>query len=105
MTDLQAVVVVGASLSGMRAAVTLRADGFDGSVTVVGDEPHRPYDRPPLSKQVLTGEWDVDRVSLPAGIPGRLDVDWELGVAATGLDVGAREVYLADGRTLSYDGL
>ena len=59
------VVVVGASLAGLQAAATLRADGFAGAVTLVGAEPHRPYDRPPLSKQVLAGEWDADRVALP----------------------------------------
>ncbi len=52
------VVVVGASLAGVRAAEELRAGGYAGPVTVVGDEPHRPYDRPPLSKQVLAGELD-----------------------------------------------
>jgi 3-phenylpropionate/trans-cinnamate dioxygenase ferredoxin reductase subunit len=66
---------------------------------------HRPYDRPPLSKQVLTGEWDVDRIGLPAGSDERLDVSWELGVGASGLDLDGRVVRLADGRDLPYDGL
>ena len=99
------VVVVGASLAGMRAAETLRAEGFAGSLTVVGDETHAPYDRPPLSKQVLTGQWDADRISLPSGAKPELELTWERGVAATGLDLSARELALADGRTLSFDGL
>ena len=99
------VVVVGASLAGMRAAETLRSEGFTGTLTVVGDEAHAPYDRPPLSKQVLTGEWDVDRIALPSGAKAELDLTWERGVAATGLDLATREVALADGRTLPFDGL
>jgi len=102
---VERVVVVGASLAGMRAAETLRAEGFAGTVTVVGDEVHAPYDRPPLSKQVLTGEWDVVRIALPSGAKVELDLTWERGVAATGLDLSVREVALADGRTLPFDGL
>ena len=60
------IVVVGASLAGFRAAEALRAQGFDGSLTLVGDEVHAPYDRPPLSKQVLTGEWEPERTTLPS---------------------------------------
>lgn len=97
------IVVVGASLAGLQAAVTLRADGFDGDLTLVGEEPHRPYDRPPLSKQVLTGEWGPDRVALPAA--ESLDVTWELGVGAVGLDVAGGRVALADGRSLRFDGV
>ena len=99
------IVVIGASLAGLRAAETLRSEGFSGTITVVGDEPHRPYDRPPLSKQVLTGEWEPDRVALPGGTEGRLDVTWELGVAAENLDLDRREVTLSDGRVLPFDGL
>lgn len=105
MTAMEHVVVVGASLAGMRAAETLRAEGFSGTLTVVGDEAHAPYDRPPLSKQVLAGEWDVDRIALPSGARAELDLTWERGVAATGLDLTARELVLADGRTLPFDGL
>lgn len=97
--------VVGASLAGLRAAETIRAEGFAGSLTIVGAEPHRPYDRPPLSKQVLTGEWDADRIALPGGQVGRVDADWELGVTAAGLDLGRRTIDLDDGRTLPFDGL
>lgn len=105
MSDLEAIVIVGASLAGVRAAETLRAEGFGGSLTIVGDETHAPYDRPPLSKQVLRGEWDAERVALPAAANDALAITWERGVAAVGLDLGARRVALADGRTLGFDGL
>lgn len=102
------IVVVGASLAGFRAAEALRAQGFDGALTLVGEEPHEPYDRPPLSKQVLTGDWEVDRIVLPSAAPtgdGADPFDWRLGERAVGLDLGAREVELAGGDRLSYDGL
>jgi len=102
---LERVVVVGASLAGLRAAETLRGDGYAGSLTVVGNEPHRPYDRPPLSKQILTGEWDADRIWLAAGVGDTLDATWELDAAAASLDLATRMVGLADGRSLPFDGL
>jgi NADPH-dependent 2,4-dienoyl-CoA reductase/sulfur reductase-like enzyme len=57
-------VVIGASLAGLRAVETLRMDGYDGTITLVGAEDRLPYDRPPLSKKVLSGEWDPERVAL-----------------------------------------
>ncbi|HLM64965.1 MAG TPA: FAD/NAD(P)-binding oxidoreductase [Acidimicrobiales bacterium] len=101
------VVVVGASLAGLRAAEELRAAGFGDRITVVGDEVHPPYDRPPLSKQVLAGTWDVDRIGLvagPAGLEG-LDLDWRLGTRAAGLDLAGRRVMLVDGEPIPFDGL
>ncbi|WP_405995642.1 NAD(P)/FAD-dependent oxidoreductase [Streptomyces sp. NBC_00986] len=100
------IVVVGASAAGLAAAETLRREGYTGTLTLVGDEPHLPYDRPPLSKQVLAAEWEPDRIALrtPADLSG-LDLDLRLGVAATALDVAAQEVWLADGAQVSYDGL
>ncbi|MCE5288588.1 MAG: NAD(P)/FAD-dependent oxidoreductase, partial [Nocardiaceae bacterium] len=99
-------VVVGASLAGLRAVEAARKSGFDGPITLVGSEPHRPYDRPPLSKAYL------DDVELPsvefreeATLRGELTVDLELGVAATGLDTESRLIALADGRELTYDAL
>jgi 3-phenylpropionate/trans-cinnamate dioxygenase ferredoxin reductase subunit len=103
-----AVVVVGASLAGLRAVEELRHRGFDGPITVVGAERHLPYDRPPLSKQLLAGEWGVDRIALTVTTPGGLDgldVDWRLGARAVGLDVGRRCVALEGGDELRYDGL
>ena len=58
---LRRIAIVGASLAGLRAAETLRDRGFDGELTLIGDEPHRPYDRPPLSKQVLQGAWEPEQ--------------------------------------------
>ncbi|MFJ8825413.1 NAD(P)/FAD-dependent oxidoreductase [Streptomyces sp. NPDC102467] len=97
------IVIVGASLAGLRAAETLREEGFTGSLTVVGDEPHPPYDRPPLSKQVLLGTAAADTT----GLPMRRDPDaqWRLGVRATGLDPLGKRVLLADGDPLPYDRL
>jgi NAD(P)H-nitrite reductase large subunit len=82
------VVVVGASLAGFRAVEELRHRGYDGRLTVIGAEPHLPYDRPPLSKQILAGTWDVDRLPLtPIGKEvADLDVQWRLGQSATRLD-------------------
>src|SRR5690606_6159932 len=104
-TMMREVVIVGASLAGLRAAETLRTGGFDGRVTVVGAEPHLPYDRPPLSKRLLSGEWEPDRIALrrPDDM-GSLDVEWRLGTAATGLDLRTRTISLSDGGELSFDG-
>jgi 3-phenylpropionate/trans-cinnamate dioxygenase ferredoxin reductase subunit len=97
------IVIVGASLAGLRAAEKLREEGFTGSLTVVGDEPHPPYDRPPLSKQVLLGMSAADTTGLP--MRRDPDADWRLGVRATGLDPVGRQVLLADGESLTYDRL
>jgi NADPH-dependent 2,4-dienoyl-CoA reductase/sulfur reductase-like enzyme len=104
--ELGRVVIVGGSLAGLRAAESLRTDGFDGTITIVADEPHLPYDRPPLSKRLLAGEWEPDRIALrkPDDM-GSIDVDWRLGERATGLDLDARTVRLASGDDVGYDGL
>ncbi|WP_019904174.1 FAD/NAD(P)-binding oxidoreductase [Methylobacterium sp. 77] len=96
-------VVVGASLAGLRGAESLRRSGFAGRLTLVGDEAHRPYDRPPLSKSVLTGEVAPEATRLPNF--HALDAEWRLGIAASGLDRDARTIRLADGSTLAYDRL
>lgn len=101
--DVGRVVVVGASLAGIRAAETLRAMGFSGDLVVVGDEAHTPYDRPPLSKEMLTAETEPE-IGLRA-VSNGLDATLELGVAATALRVHDQELDLADGRTMGYDGL
>lgn len=100
------VVVVGASLAGLRAAETFRAEGFTGRVVLVGEEPHPPYDRPPLSKQVLAGTWDPAKATL-AG-PDRLaelGLDVRLGRRAVALDAEALRVTLDDGSVLAADGV
>jgi NADPH-dependent 2,4-dienoyl-CoA reductase/sulfur reductase-like enzyme len=98
------VVVVGASLAGARAAEALREEGHAGSIRVVGSEDRPPYDRPPLSKQVLSGAWDPERATLPVPVED-LDVDWVLGRQAVGLDVADRRVHLDGGDDLDFDGL
>jgi NADPH-dependent 2,4-dienoyl-CoA reductase/sulfur reductase-like enzyme len=97
------IVIVGASLAGLRAAETLREKGFHGSLTIIGDEPHEPYDRPPLSKQVLKGWVRADHTKLPR--MRAVDADWRLGVAASGLDRANRQVLLATGEKVPYDRL
>jgi 3-phenylpropionate/trans-cinnamate dioxygenase ferredoxin reductase component len=83
------IVIVGASLAGLRAAETLRAEGFRGHLTLIGDEPYLPYDRPPLTKAVLTGWVPAEHTQLPRQAT-LTDVEWRLGVAATGLDCSAK---------------
>lgn len=100
LTSSDAVVIVGASLAGLRAAEAVRARGFTGRLTIIGDEPHRPYDRPPLSKQVLTGVVDTSTTTLPHAAD--LDVDWRLGHAAVSLDTSGREVVLDGGERVRY---
>ena len=96
------IAVVGASAAGLTAAQTLRREGYDGPVTVIGAEDRMPYDRPPLSKQILAGAWEVDKISLPSTVDG---VEWRLGVRAVGLDVGGRRLALSTGDDLAYDKL
>jgi phthalate 3,4-dioxygenase ferredoxin reductase component len=100
------VVIVGSSVGGVRTARALRTEGYEGSITLVGEEPELPYDRPPLSKQVLTGAWSAERAGLlteqaaaDAGIELRLEA------SALALDPEARLVRLADGESLPYDDL
>ncbi len=99
------VAVVGASLAGLRAAESLRTAGFDGTITVIGDERHMPYDRPPLSKRLLAGEWEVDRIWLrkPDDIAS-LDVDWRLSTRAAGLDLAEHRITLDDGQHVRFEG-
>jgi NADPH-dependent 2,4-dienoyl-CoA reductase/sulfur reductase-like enzyme len=103
---VQNIVIVGASLAGTRAAETLRSSGFTGTITMVGAEAHMPYDRPPLSKNYLAGDWDEERVALrkPEALE-ELNLTWKLGVAASGLDTSAKTLTLANGETITYDGL
>ena len=103
VSDNGRIVIVGASLAGLRAAEALRKEGFRGHLTIVGDEPHQPYDRPPLSKQVLAGWVSADATKLPR--MRDVDAEWRLGMAATGLDRVNGLVRLADGGELEGDGL
>ncbi|MEV6567755.1 NAD(P)/FAD-dependent oxidoreductase [Streptomyces kronopolitis] len=103
---MKSVAVIGASLAGLHAARALRAEGFDGRLVIVGDEQHAPYDRPPLSKDLLTGATGPDQLALAdAEEIAELDAEWLLGTEATGLDAGGRTVLLAGGRRLTTDGV
>ncbi len=104
-TGLRTVAVVGASLAGLRAVEALRERGFDGRLVWIGAEPHAPYDRPPLSKQILRGEWEPERIALARGGVDAFGAELHLGVRATGLDAAARRVQLANGETIAFDGL
>jgi NADPH-dependent 2,4-dienoyl-CoA reductase/sulfur reductase-like enzyme len=98
------VLVVGASTAGLCTAEALRRKGYAGTLTVLGAERHPPYDRPPLSKQVLSGTWEPERALLraPATL-AELDAEFVLGDAAVSLDPMARTVYTASGRALPAD--
>jgi 3-phenylpropionate/trans-cinnamate dioxygenase ferredoxin reductase component len=99
-------VIVGASLAGGTAAATLRQDGFDGDVILIGEEPHLPYERPPLSKQYLRGEAPFEQALLrPRGFYDENRIDTRFGVAATRIDPVERSVALTTGRPVHYDKL
>ncbi|MEX2393394.1 MAG: FAD-dependent oxidoreductase [Actinomycetota bacterium] len=96
-------VVIGANLAGGRAVETLRSEGFDGRIVLIGDEPSRPYERPPLSKEVVRGEKVADEVYLrPASFYEEQDIELRLGVGATALDPSGT-VTLADGAEIAFD--
>jgi NADPH-dependent 2,4-dienoyl-CoA reductase/sulfur reductase-like enzyme len=97
------ILVVGASLAGLRAAERLRKEGFDGELTLLGSEDHLPYDRPPLSKELLAGDREPDGIALRGSED--LDAEWVLGETATALDLEARRVRTAGGRELPFEGL
>ncbi len=100
------IVVVGASLAGLRACESLRSAGYTGTISVIGAESHQPYDRPPLSKALLKGDWEVDRIELrnPEALAG-LGLDLRLGTTATALDVAQRAVTLHSGEIVAGDGV
>jgi NADPH-dependent 2,4-dienoyl-CoA reductase/sulfur reductase-like enzyme len=98
------IVVVGASLAGLRAVEALRRDGFEGRLTLVGAEPHAPYDRPPLSKEFLAGAKDRAAIDLRRDPLEALDLDLRLGAVAHDLDREARTIGVGED-VVSYDGL
>jgi len=106
MTTGQTFVIAGAGLAGAKAAETLRAEGFDGRIVLAGDEPHRPYERPPLSKQRLGPDPGGTDVHVHAeGFYAERDIELRLGCAVVDVDVPARTVTLADGSCVRFDRL
>jgi 3-phenylpropionate/trans-cinnamate dioxygenase ferredoxin reductase subunit len=103
LVPIDRVVIGGASMAGLRAAEALRDEGFTGHITLIGDEPSEPYDRPPLSKTVLTGWLHIDHTTLPQ--LRDIQAEWILGVAAIGLDRQRHQVHLADERLVDFDRL
>ncbi|MFG2029113.1 NAD(P)/FAD-dependent oxidoreductase [Streptomyces sp. NPDC048825] len=101
---MRTVAVVGASLAGLSAARSLRKQGYDGRLVVIGDELHRPYDRPPLSKEFLAGTIGEAELVLETDDED-LRAEWLLGVRATGLDRTNRAIRLDDGREVRADGI
>ncbi|MFJ6700056.1 NAD(P)/FAD-dependent oxidoreductase [Streptomyces sp. NPDC091272] len=100
------IAVVGASAAGLSVVEGLRREGYTGSLTLIGEEEHLPYDRPPLSKQLLSGAWDTDRLHLRGEDHiATLDLQLRLGQPATALDSSARRITLADGSLIGYDAL
>ncbi|MFF4258824.1 NAD(P)/FAD-dependent oxidoreductase [Streptomyces sp. NPDC001663] len=98
------IVVAGASMAGLRAAEQLRAAGWTGAITLVGDEPHMPYNRPPLSKEVLAGKAPFESLAFRPRA-SVADVEWRLGTKVVASRLAERVVELDDGESLSYDGL
>jgi 3-phenylpropionate/trans-cinnamate dioxygenase ferredoxin reductase subunit len=99
-------VIVGAGLAGAKAAETLREEGFEGRVVLIGAEPDRPYERPPLSKDYLRGEAEREAAYVhPASFYGERDVELRTETVVDAIDLGARELALAGGERLGFDGL
>jgi NADPH-dependent 2,4-dienoyl-CoA reductase/sulfur reductase-like enzyme len=106
MTSPDSVLIVGASAAGLSTAEALRRKGYLGRITLLGDESHLPYDRPPLSKQVLQGTWGNERTALrPADMLAALHAEFILGETAVGLDVPGRSVRTSSGRQLEADAI
>jgi NADPH-dependent 2,4-dienoyl-CoA reductase/sulfur reductase-like enzyme len=103
--ELHTIAVVGASLAGLRAVETLRREGFDGRLVLVGAEPDLPYDRPPLSKAFLAGESEPEQLALRRLPYEELDLDLRMSTRAESVDLAARTLALDSGEHLGFDGL
>jgi 3-phenylpropionate/trans-cinnamate dioxygenase ferredoxin reductase subunit len=100
------VVIVGGGQAGFQTADSLRQEGFDGPIAIIGEEPHAPYQRPPLSKAYLLGETDRERLKFrPEAIYNERGIDLRTGVRVEAIDRAAKAVTLSGGERLSYDHL
>lgn len=97
------IAIVGASLAGLNAGLELRRQGYTGRLVVIGDEPHRPYDRPPLSKELLRGDWDDAQADLRFE-EAELAAEWWLGKRATSLDAATHTIGFDDGTSAAFPG-
>ncbi len=106
MSDPRGFVIIGASLAGAKAAETLRKDGFEGTVTLIGDEGERPYERPPLSKEYLRGEEGPEKLFVhKEGYYDSAGIELRLGETVAAIDVDEHAVVLASGERLAYTSL
>lgn len=104
MSDTRTYVIIGASVTGGRAAETLRAEGFDGKIRLIAAEPERPYQRPPLSKEYLRGERDANGVYLrPLEFYERQQIELLVNQRVARIDVLAKRAYLENGEAVPYD--
>ena len=104
MSAKETIAIVGAGQAGLQAAQSLRQGGFEGRLVLIGDEPHHPYQRPPLSKAYLSGEIGTDRLALKAdAFYSEADIDCLLGITVRELDAAAGQMTLSDGTVLAFD--
>lgn len=106
MSDSRTFVIIGAGQAGRWIALTLRSEGFAGRIVWLGDETHRPYERPPLSKAVLKGDVTVNQLALIADAAfAQLEIDWRPGQVAVSINRVARTMRTANGESIAYDAL
>ena len=103
---MSGMLIIGAGLAGLTVAETLRTEGYEGSITLIGNEAHAPYQRPPLSKGYLLGETREAQLTMrPPELLAKKNIDLKVGIGATAIDRAAKRITFSDGSTLAYDGL
>jgi len=106
MNEIKRVIIIGAGQAGGETAQRLRQGGFQGDITLIGEEPYAPYQRPPLSKKYLAGELDMDRLLLrPANVYSEENIALLTSLKAVWIDRNGKKVRVEGGRELSYDAL